>query len=55
MKLAVSSAIPDGLGSYRIACIAPPDGRVAPPGYYMVFAVNSGVPSVAKWVKLSNL
>nr|GFA56909.1 hypothetical protein [Tanacetum cinerariifolium] len=55
VKLAVSSAIPDGLGSYRIACIAPPGGRVAPPGYYMVFAVNTGVPSVAKWVKLSNL
>ncbi|XP_071737545.1 aldehyde oxidase GLOX [Rutidosis leptorrhynchoides] len=52
VKLAVSSAVPDGLGSYRIACIAPPDGRVAPPGYYMVFAVNTGVPSVAKWVKL---
>ncbi|KAJ0800889.1 putative galactose oxidase [Helianthus annuus] len=52
VKLAVSSAVPDGMGSYRIACTAPPDGRVAPPGYYMVFAVNTGVPSVAKWVKL---
>ncbi|GJY03552.1 aldehyde oxidase GLOX [Tanacetum coccineum] len=55
VKLDVSSAIPDGLGSYRNACIAPPGGRVAPPGYYIVFAVNTGVPSVAKWVKLSNL
>ncbi|KAI3474146.1 hypothetical protein Pfo_028934, partial [Paulownia fortunei] len=27
-------------------------GRVAPPGYYMVFAVNQGVPSAAKWVQL---
>ncbi|KAI3750324.1 hypothetical protein L2E82_20958 [Cichorium intybus] len=52
VKLAVSSAVPDAVGSYRIACTAPPDGRVAPPGYYMVFAVNTGVPSVAKWVKL---
>ncbi|KAD4179470.1 hypothetical protein E3N88_28061 [Mikania micrantha] len=52
VKLAVSSAVPAGLGSYRIACTAPPDGRVAPPGYYMLFAVNIGVPSVAKWVQL---
>nr|XP_043635840.1 aldehyde oxidase GLOX [Erigeron canadensis] len=52
VKLAVSSAIPDGSGSYTIACTAPPNGKVAPPGYYMVFAVNTGVPSVAKWVKL---
>ncbi|GKD61622.1 aldehyde oxidase GLOX [Tanacetum coccineum] len=55
VKLAVSSAILDGLGSYRIACIAPLDGRVAPSGYYIVFAVNTGVQSAAKWVKLSNL
>ncbi|KAI3677679.1 hypothetical protein L6452_36945 [Arctium lappa] len=52
VKLGVSSAVPNGLGAYRISCTAPPDGRVAPPGYYMVFAVNTGVPSVAKWVKL---
>ncbi|KAK1430201.1 hypothetical protein QVD17_12772 [Tagetes erecta] len=52
VKLEVSSAIPTGSGSYRIACTAPPDGRVAPPGYYMLFAVNNGVPSVAKWVKV---
>ncbi|KAJ6806937.1 putative WSC domain-containing protein [Iris pallida] len=37
---------------YRIGCKAPPNGNVAPPGYYMAFAVNNGVPSVAKWVHL---
>lgn len=42
----------DEVGLYRLTCTAPPDGRVAPPGYYMVFAVNMGVPSVAKWVQL---
>lgn len=32
---------------------APPDGNVAPPGYYMLFLVsNQGVPSVAKFVRL---
>jgi hypothetical protein len=33
---------------------APPDGNIAPPGYYMVFILNSaGVPSVASFVQLS--
>ncbi|PKA51983.1 hypothetical protein AXF42_Ash008212 [Apostasia shenzhenica] len=41
-----------GQRRYRIGCRAPPDGKVAPPGYYMAFAVNQGVPSVAKWVQL---
>jgi PKD repeat protein len=33
---------------------APPNGNVAPPGYYMLFVVNAaGVPSVASFVQLS--
>jgi len=33
---------------------APPNGNIAPPGYYMLFVLNSaGVPSVAKFVRLS--
>lgn len=52
VKLAVTSAIPDGDHRYKIRCTAPPSGMVAPPGYYMVFAVNQGVPSVARWVQL---
>ncbi len=32
---------------------SPPDGNVAPPGWYMLFIVNGGrVPSVARWVRL---
>ena len=32
---------------------APPNGNVAPPGYYLLFILNgSGVPSVAKFVQL---
>ena len=32
---------------------APPNGNVAPPGYYLLFILNgSGVPSVAKFVRL---
>jgi hypothetical protein len=33
---------------------APPNGNVAPPGYYMLFLVNSnGVPSIAPIVQVA--
>ena len=31
---------------------APPNGGVAPPGYYMIFVVYDGVPSVASWAQI---
>ena len=31
---------------------SPPSADVAPPGWYMLFVLNDGVPSVAKWVLL---
>jgi hypothetical protein len=41
-----------GLGVLNVT--APPNGNIAPPGYYMLFIVNSaGVPSVASFVQLS--
>ncbi|XP_052177052.1 aldehyde oxidase GLOX [Diospyros lotus] len=52
VKLGVTSALPDSAGKYKIGCTAPPHARAAPPGYYMLFAVNQGVPSVAKWVQV---
>ena len=34
---------------------APPNGNIAPPGYYMLFILNSsGVPSVAQFVQLTS-
>jgi hypothetical protein len=40
----------DGQG---IDVVAPPNGPVAPPGYYMLFLLNAqGVPSVASWVRI---
>jgi len=34
--------------------VSPSDPSVAPPGYYMLFAISSeGVPSVARWVRLA--
>ena len=40
-------------GSGVLNVTAPPNGNVAPPGYYMLFILNSsGVPSVAQFVQL---
>lgn len=52
VKLTVTPSVPDANGRYRVGCTAPPNGAVAPPGYYMAFVVNQGVPSVARWVHL---
>ena len=42
------------VGSGVLNVIAPPNGSVAPPGYYMLFVLNSaGVPSVARFVQLT--
>ncbi|KAJ4838551.1 glyoxal oxidase 1 [Turnera subulata] len=39
-------------GQYQITAVAPPSGKVAPPGYYMLFVVFKGIPSVAHWVQI---
>jgi hypothetical protein len=36
-----------------IDLVAPPKRGVAPPGYYMLFVLHQGVPSVARWVQLT--
>ena len=42
-----------GAAAGSITVNTPADGRVAPPGFYMLFVVNTaGVPSVARWVRL---
>jgi hypothetical protein len=41
-------------GSGVLNVTAPPNGNIAPPGYYMLFVLNgAGVPSVARFVRLS--
>ena len=41
-------------GSGTLTVTGPPNGNIAPPGYYMLFLVNDlGVPSVAKFVLLN--
>ncbi|CAI9100399.1 OLC1v1037392C1 [Oldenlandia corymbosa var. corymbosa] len=37
----------------QITAVAPPSGKLAPPGYYMLFVVHRGVPSKAMWVHIN--
>lgn len=36
----------------QITVVAPPSGRIAPPGYYLVFVVHNEVPSRGMWVQI---
>jgi len=40
-------------GTGALTAHAPASGNVAPPGWYMVFILRNGVPSVASWTHLS--
>ena len=43
--------LPFTRGAGSLTATAPPNGNIAPPGYYMLFILNSaGVPSVARFV-----
>ena len=49
----VELAFTEQSGSLTIT--APPNGNIAPPGYYMLFLLNnSGVPSVARFVQVTS-
>ena len=42
-------------GSGSLTVTAPPNSKIAPPGYYMLFLINNnGVPSVASFVQLGS-
>ncbi|XP_052170042.1 aldehyde oxidase GLOX [Diospyros lotus] len=41
-----------GIGSYTVSVAGPSTPEIAPPGYYMMFVVNQGIPGTAVWVKL---
>src|ERR1700683_3092571 len=42
------------IGSGMLTVTGPPNGNIAPPGYYMLFLLNSsGVPSIAQFVQIS--
>jgi hypothetical protein len=43
-----------GSAATSIQAKMPPDGTIAPPGYYLLFIVNGGrVPSVASWIRIT--
>ncbi len=62
VELSFQPGSPAGSGTFTYDVVAPPDGSVAPPGWYMLFIVTAppssvppgeprhGVPSVAAWV-----
>lgn len=37
---------------HQIQTVAPPNGNIAPPGYYLLFAVYNGVPSIGEWIQI---
>ncbi|KAJ6836871.1 aldehyde oxidase GLOX-like [Iris pallida] len=41
---------PKNSSTYSVVATAPASGNYAPSGYYMVFVVNAGIPSVGVWV-----
>ncbi|KAL1207598.1 Aldehyde oxidase GLOX1 [Cardamine amara subsp. amara] len=41
-----------GGDNHQIQAVAPPSGNLAPPGYYLLFAVFNGVPSVGEWIQI---
>ena len=47
----VSLAVQQKAGNV-LTLAAPPNSGVAPPGYYMLFVLHEGVPSVARWVQV---
>ena len=38
--------------AYNTSVISPSTAEIAPPGYYMLFVVHAGIPSLGAWVKL---
>jgi hypothetical protein len=43
-----------GQGGGTVRTVAPDESTLAPPGWYMLFLVDTaGVPSVARWVHLT--
>jgi hypothetical protein len=40
------------MGNGNFSIVAPANGNLAPPGYYMLFALNDKIPSVAKTIRI---
>ncbi|KAH8966343.1 hypothetical protein BDL97_03G020700 [Sphagnum fallax] len=55
IKLPVTAPAPiNGTNAYSVSAIGPISETVAPPSYYMLFAINNGVPSTGVWVNVQS-
>ncbi|OWM66051.1 hypothetical protein CDL15_Pgr015477 [Punica granatum] len=52
IQLGFTDLSADLFGVQHVTARAPPSGRIAPAGYYLVFVVYRGIPSVGKWVQI---
>ncbi|KAG7021294.1 Aldehyde oxidase GLOX1, partial [Cucurbita argyrosperma subsp. argyrosperma] len=50
--LSIKEVAETGAGAYKVTVAAPPSGIIAPPGFYMLFVVYRGIPSVATWIQI---
>ncbi|XP_028792571.1 aldehyde oxidase GLOX-like [Neltuma alba] len=39
--------------AYKVTARGPPSPNLAPPGYYMLYVVHAGIPSVAVWLQVN--
>ncbi|EFJ28737.1 hypothetical protein SELMODRAFT_411320 [Selaginella moellendorffii] len=54
LKLPVAASVLSYANTYYVASTAPPSSVVAPPSYYMLFALHNGIPSQAVWVLVTS-
>lgn len=52
LSLLVAPLVQVGLGTYNLTATAPPVPSLAPSAYYMIFAVNQGIPSKSAWIQV---
>jgi hypothetical protein len=53
LNLATTAYVPVASNTYTITATAPTTPQLAPPAYYMLFAVNQGIPGPSIWVQVS--
>ncbi|KAI3935516.1 hypothetical protein MKW92_039037 [Papaver armeniacum] len=53
MVLKTNQVRPVTSSYYIVDCLAPETSNIAPPGYYLLFVVQNGVPSRGKWTHIS--
>lgn len=53
LSLATTAYVPTSSNEYAISGTAPPSPQLAPPSYYMLYAVNQAIPGTAVWVQVA--